>query len=239
MIDTILFDLDGTLLPMTQNDFITVYLEELKKVFARLELDTELAIKAIWAGTKAMVLNDGGKLNSERFWETFASMMELSGERLKDVEDACNRFYANEFESVKNVLRTADPEQPHRLVHLLISKGFDIILATNPLFPTCAVTTRLGWIGLFPQDFGLITDYSNSTYSKPSQGYYREILEKLRKEPGQCLMIGNNTREDMSAGALGMETFLVTDFLENEAGLDISAFRHGTLEELEAYLTAL
>jgi len=43
----------------------------------------------------------------------------------------------------------------------------------------------------------------------------------------------------MSASALGVETFLVTDYLENETNMDISAFRHGTLAELEVYLASL
>jgi hypothetical protein len=52
-------------------------------------------------------------------------------------------------------------------------------------------------------------------------------------------MVGNNTTEDMCIRALGVETFLVTDCLENEADMDITAFRHGTLGELEAYILAL
>jgi len=60
----------------------------------------------------------------------------------------------------------------------------------------------------------------------------------MEKEPCQCLMVGNNTNEDMDAGALGMDTFLVTDYLENETGMAVSAFRHGTLTELEAYLAS-
>lgn len=239
MIDTILFDLDGTLLQFTQDEFMAVYFAELKKVFVRLGLDAERTIKALWAGTNAMVLNDGKKLNSQRFWETFSNVMDLFGERLKAVDDACESFYSNEFDNVKHVVKNTDRDLPRRLVDILASKGFSIALATNPLFPTCAVTTRLGWIGLSPQDFCLVTDYANSSYCKPSHNYYRQILRKINKEPRQCLMIGNNTREDMSAGALGAETFLVTDYLENEANMDISAFRHGTLAELEAYITSL
>lgn len=239
MIDTILFDLDGTLLQFNQEEFITTYFAELKKVFIRLQLDAELAVKAVWAGTKAMMLNDGAKLNSERFWESFSTVMDLSEEKLKVVEDACDKFYSNEFNAVKCVLGNNDLALPRRLVHTLASNGFSIALATNPLFPTCAVTTRLGWIGLSPQEFCLITDYSNSSYCKPNPDYYRRILSEINKQPSQCLMIGNNTREDMSAGALGIKTFLVTDYLENEAKIDISDFRHGTLAELETYLLSL
>ena len=52
-------------------------------------------------------------------------------------------------------------------------------------------------------------------------------------------MVGNNPAEDMCAGELGTQTYLVIDFIENEAGLDIATFRQGTLEELEAYLLSL
>ena len=126
-----------------------------------------------------------------------------------------------------------------RLVKSLQSRGYCVVLATNPLFPACAVTTRLGWIGLAPHDFLLITHYSNSTYCKPNPGYYLEVFKKVGKTPNQCLMVGNNPLEDMSAGALGASTFLVTDCLENETGADITAFRQGTLAELEASLSSM
>ena len=239
MIDTILFDLDGTLLQYTQDEFIIAYFTELKKMLIRFGLDAELAQSAVWAGTKEMILNDGTRLNSERFWEKFSGIMDLSPERLKAVEEACDRFYSNEFNIVKSVLKDNDPDLPRRLINILVTKGFSIALATNPLFPTCAVTTRLSWRGLKPQDFSLITDYSNSKYCKPNPDYYREIFRMLNKEPNQCLMIGNNTNEDMIVSTLGAETFLVTDYLENESNMDISVFRHGTLKELEVYLESL
>lgn len=239
MRDTILFDLDGTLLQFSQDSFIELYFSKLRNVFARLGLDAELAIKAVWSGTKAMVLNDGSKLNSERFWEVFAGIMELSGERLKTVEDECDSFYSTEFDTVKSVLKNDSTELPKQLLRSLSSRCYTVALATNPLFPTCAVDTRLKWIGLAPSDFCWITDYSNSTYCKPNTGYYTELLKKIGKKPEQCIMVGNNTREDMIAGTLGIETFLVTDYLENEIKTDIAAFRHGTLAELEAYLTSV
>ena len=237
MIDTILLDLDGTLLKYTQAAFLSVYFAELPKVFTRMGMDTELTVKALWAGTKAMVLNDGGRLNAQRFWETFAHSLALSEEDIRLIEAACDSFYENEFNLVKTVMEPS--EIPKRLVHALIARGYHVVLATNPLFPACAVTTRLGWIGLEPRDFQLITHYANSTYCKPNPGYYREIFTKTGKAPEQCLMAGNNPAEDMVAGTLGCETFLVTDCLENEAGMDITAFRRGTLAELETYLISL
>ena len=237
LLDTIMFDLDGTLLQFQQQEFIDVYLTELGKVFARLGMDPERSIKGVWAGTKAMLLNDGSMLNIERFWQAFSEYMGLTGERLRNVEAACDRFYSNEFNVAKAVMKPS--EIPKRLVRKIASKGYDVVLATNPMFPQCAVESRLSWTGLEIQDFRLVTHYLNSTFCKPNLEYYREILTKIHKTPEQCLMVGNNPVEDMCAGWLGIETFLVTDYLENETGTDISAFRHGTLAELEVYLTSL
>jgi FMN phosphatase YigB (HAD superfamily) len=232
-----MFDLDGTLLQISQELFLGTYLPELGKVFARLNLDVEACVKAVWAGTKAMALNDGSMLNADRFWTTFADHIGLPGEKLRDVEAACNAFYMNEFAVVKSVMTPNDISG--RLVRALKAGGYTIVLATNPLFPACAVDTRLSWIGLAPDDFILITHYANSTYCKPNLGYYREIFGKINKEPRQCLMAGNNPSDDMSAGALGAETYLITDYLENESGMDIERFRRGTLAELESYLMSL
>ena len=236
-LDTILFDLDGTLLHFSQDAFIAEYFAKLSKVFTRLDMDANMSIKAVWAGTKAMVQNNGRRSNAECFWAVFAEQLGLTDEQRKAVEAACDDFYRNEFDSVRSVVARNDVSK--RLVRSLAARGYDVVLATNPLFPACAVTTRLRWAGLEPRDFLLITHYENSTYCKPNLGYYREIFAKINKAPEKCLMAGNNPVEDMAAGALGAETFLVTDCLENESGEDITAFRRGTLAELEKYLLSL
>jgi FMN phosphatase YigB (HAD superfamily) len=237
MIDTILLDLDGTLLKFSQDAFINAYLAELKKVFAKLGMDTESSLKAVMTGTKAMLVNDGSMLNSQRFWEKFAGCLEFTEERCKAIEAACDNFYLNEFNAVKSVMEPNDISK--RLVRMLATKGYSVVLATNPLFPACAVTTRLDWIGLTPQDFQFITHYENSTYCKPRPEYYQEIFAGISKEPAQCFMAGNSPTEDMCVGSLGAETFLVTDCMENAASVDIDAYRHGTLAELETYLMSL
>ncbi|MCL2150082.1 MAG: HAD family hydrolase [Dehalococcoidia bacterium] len=237
MIDTILLDLDGTLLNVHKEAFLGTYLSELKKVFARLGMDAELSIKAVLAGTQAMIANDGSAFNSQRFWEAFAEFLGINDEQRKDIEAACDSFYANEFDVVKSVVEPSDI--PKRLVRALRPKGYTVVLATNPLFPACAVATRLSWAGLEAQDFSYATHYANSTFCKPNLGYYREIFAKIGKEPAQCLMAGNSLAEDMCAGALGASTFLVTDCIENKIKADIAAHQNGTLAELEEYLMEL
>ena len=237
MIDTILFDLDGTLLRFSQKEFIRLYISEISKVFVRMGMDAEKSVKALWAGTKSMVENDGSVPNKERFWSTFANTLGLAGEQAKAVEAACDSFYSNEFNVVKAVVDQS--EIPSRLIQKLVCKGYTLVLATNPMFPACGVESRLAWGGLDPRDFILITHYANSSYCKPNQGYYNEIFTKIDKKPEQCIMIGNNPAEDMAADRLGAEVFLVTDYMENEAGADISAYRQGTLAQLEEKLISL
>jgi len=237
MIDTILFDLDGTLVRFYQDDFIEAYFAELSKVFVKLGLDAQKAVKGVWVGTKAMVLNDGEELNTRRFWGAFSEFMGIEGETLKAVEAACDSFYSNEFNVAKAVVKHSDI--PRRLVYAMKEKGYNVVLATNPLFPPCAVDSRLGWIELTRDDFKLITHYENSSYCKPNPKYYHEVLSKIGKVPEQCLMVGNNPAEDMCASKLGIDVFLVTDFMENESDIDITQFRRGTIEDLESYLMAL
>jgi len=232
-----MFDLDGTLVRFYQDDFINTYFKELSKVFTGLGLDAEAAVKGVWAGTKAMMLNDGAVLNTQRFWDAFSEYMNISGEKIKTVEAACNDFYSNQFNVTRSVVKQSDV--PKRIVCKMAQRGYDLVLATNPLFPPCAVDSRLGWIGLDRNDFIYITNYENSSFCKPNLEYYRQLLAKIDKTPGQCLMVGNNPAEDMCADKLGMQVFLVTDFIENETGLDITPFRHGTIEDLEDFLLSL
>ena len=234
MIDTILFDLDGTLIRMSQDAFLEAYLKRLSKVFIGLGLNPEEAIKALWAGTKAMVQNDGSVLNSKRFWDAFSAYLKLDDSKCQACETACDDFYSGAFNEVKAIIEPTDVSK--RVVHAMNEKGYNVVLATNPVFPFCAVESRLKWIGLDAYDFKHISYYTNSSFCKPNLNYYREIFTKIGKTPVQCLMIGNSPAEDMCVGGLGAETFLVTGYLESAGDFDISAYKHGSPEELEDYL---
>lgn len=236
MINTILFDLDGTLLQLKQDTFIKVYLAELAKVFSGMGLDADASIKAVWAGTRAMVENDGSQINALRFWEVFSGLLGLDQVQQDEVEAACDYFYTHQFEAVRAIATPTDV--PRRLIKALQVKGYTLVLATSPLFPACAMNTRLAWIGLAQDDFLLVTHYKNCRYCKPNLNYYAEVLAQIERGPEQCLMVGNNTNEDMCIEAMGVKAFLVTDCLENQRNLDIASFKNGTLKELEAYLMA-
>ena len=233
MLDTILFDLDGTLLPMDQNDFIKAYVTQLCRRYVPCGYDKDAIIKALWTGTAAMVKNDGTCTNEDRFWAAFDALLGDTA----PIHDSIPSFYTTEFDAVKEI--AAPSPLAREIVDTLRGKGYDLILATNPLFPAEGVHTRLSWIGLAPEDFSLVTTYDNSTFCKPFPGYYQEILKKTGKTPAQCRMVGNNPLDDMSAAKLGLDVYLVTDYIENEKDLPIDAFPQGSLESVLAWSEAL
>lgn len=203
----ILFDLDGTLLPMDQDAFTKAYFKELAKVLAPLGMSPEVLIPAVWDGTKAMVMNDGQRRNMEVFWERFR---QTTGQEPERFRPACDRFYSEEF----NLARHAAGENSlaKEAVGLARAKADKVILATNPLFPMNGQITRMGWVELTPEDFDLVTSYESDSFCKPNPQYYRSICERMGLDPAACLMIGNDEREDMLAAAsLGMSAYLVTD----------------------------
>ena len=60
----------------------------------------------------------------------------------------------------------------------LSKEGYNLILATNPIFPRIATLNRIKWAGLDPDDFIYISTYENSHYSKPNIKYYEEIMKQ-------------------------------------------------------------
>ena len=69
--------------------------------------------------------------------------------------------------------------------------------------------------------------------------YYEEILRTIGAEPHECVMVGNDAKEDTAVEALGIPVFLLTDCLINSDGRDISKYPNGGFDELIAYIHSL
>lgn len=230
-IKAILFDLDGTLLPMDQDLFVAAYGKELGKFFAA-EYDPHTLVKNVMRGVGVMVANQGEKSNYDAFWEFFSDIYgkEILG-RIPDF----TRFYETAFNNAKAVCGFS--EYSAKIVQALKSKGYRLILATNPLFPPVATENRIRWAGLRPEDFEYITHYENSCHCKPNLDYYRDILQHCGLKPEECMMVGNDVGEDMCTLALGMQTYLITDCIINRTEHTLEEFRHGSLEDFYRHIT--
>lgn len=230
----ILFDLDGTLLPMDQDIFVKTYFGYLAAKMEPYGYDAKPLVDGIWRGTAAMVKNDGSRTNEEAFWHCFS---QIFGDRVYDDQLLFEEFYRVEFQQARKICGF-NPKSAET-VNRLNSAGFRVALATNPIFPDVATQSRIRWAGLEPEDFALYTTYENSRYCKPNLDYYREVMGKLGCVPEDCVMVGNDVAEDMVAEKLGMRVFLLTDCLINKEGKDISVYSRGNLDDLMEYIFTL
>ncbi len=226
----ILFDLDGTLLPMDNDVFTKGYFKLLTKAASVHGYTYETLIPAMWKGVSAMVKNDRSKLNRDAFWGVFA---EIFGDEVYSHIPTFDAFYSADFHKTKEF--TGPNPLAQTAVKLAHEKADKVVLATNPLFPEEAIKARLSFIGLDLADFDLVTTYDNFGSCKPNPLYYMEIAEKLGIDREKCLMIGNNAEEDIEAAhAAGLSTYLVTDCLIAKG--DIPSTPSGSFADLVDYL---
>ncbi len=228
---TILFDLDGTLLPMDQDVFVRDYFGHLAKKVAPFGYDPKDLPANLWKGVAAMVMNDGRCSNEEVFWYVFKK---IYGKKVEEDKPVFDDFYANEFQETAKVC--GRNPKAGACVKACKAMGHRVVLATNPIFPAIATESRIRWAGLEPSDFEYYTTYENSRFSKPNLKYYEELLQKIGVEAGECLMVGNDVSEDMVAEKLGMKVFLLTDSMINKEGADIERYPHGDFDDLLTYI---
>lgn len=233
-IKAVLFDLDGTLLPMDQDIFVKSYFKGLTTKMAPFGFEPEKLIKVIWGGTEAMVKNNGEKTNEKAFWDFFAGVY---GEEVRKYESTFEEFYRIEFSKVKNVCGFSS--ESAEIVKSLKEKGLKLALATNPIFPKIATESRIGWAGLDKNDFEVITTYENCVYSKPNTKYFLSIAEQLGLKPEECMMVGNDVGDDMTARDIGMQVFLLTENLINKTGNSVDCFPNGDYAKLKSFLETI
>ncbi len=234
MIKNVLFDLDGTLLPMDMEEFTSGYFKLLVAKVAELGIDGfdgRVFIGHIWAGIKRMVLNDGTRPNMDAFWEY---MRGVYGDDTGRLRTQCESFYANEFDGGRQFC--GYNEKVPKLIGDIKGAGYRVVLATNPIFPDVATVKRTTWAGLSVDDFEGYTTYENSTYCKPDPRYFSQVAERFGLDPEECLMVGNDAEEDLAAAKTGMQGFLITDCLINKKQTDISGIPHGSFDNLRCFL---
>lgn len=235
MMNTVLFDLDGTLLPMDQDEFIQFYMESLARWFAPLGYEPAGFCRALMEATRAAMKNQGEDTNEDVFWNAFA---ERTDPKIRDKEPVFLDFYEKEYPGLRRVVRESG--RSRAAVDLLKKKGYQVALATNPVFPRAATWQRIQWAGLSPEDFSCVTTFENSRRCKPDPGYFQELLDQLGRRPEDCLMVGNDVDDDMvSTDALGISNYLITDFLINRKNRDLAGWRHGSFDDFLAFAAGL
>lgn len=225
MINTFLFDLDGTLLPLDIDAFMTIYFDEMHAVLKDI-IEKDKLIEYIWNATGAMIKSTENKTNEDVFMETFTKM--IPQKQIRQFIDAFDTFYDDGFLKTKG--STSQSTYMIQSIQILKEKGYQLVVATNPLFPKKAILHRIQWAGLTPEDFSYITHYEKNHFCKPQIQYYEEVLLNIHKTPEECLMVGNDVQEDLIASQLGIKTFLIVDYLIHRKDTEIRSDFQGDYE---------
>jgi FMN phosphatase YigB (HAD superfamily) len=235
MFEAVLFDLDDTLLGNPMDSFLPAYFRALTRYLDHL-VPPERLIADLMRATKAMNANHSRELTNE---EAFASVFyPLLGQDRSIVESAFERFYRQEFPKLRGMTRRR-PEA-RSLVASALEQGMQVAVATNPMFPRIAVEERLAWAGVPVEelDYTLVTTYENMHATKSHLAYYGEILERLGRRPGECLMVGDSWEMDIApASSVGIRVYWVTEETDPPSA-NPSLAGHGTLAELWAQVQA-
>ena len=230
----ILFDLDGTLLPMNTGEFIKEYFSLLGKRMIEFGYDPIQFKTGMWSGVEAAIRNDGTMFNEERFWFVLNGYM---GRDCREDSAVFEDFYRSEYHQAKAVC--GFNPLAAEAVKLARKKAEKVILATSPLYPLIAIEGRLSWAGLKPEEFDLVTTYDTERFCKPNPAYYADIIERFGYKPEECVMIGNDEYEDIwGAAKAGIEGYLVTDDLIPSEKYSHTGLR-GTFAEMLEWLRQL
>ncbi|WAH36568.1 HAD family hydrolase [Alicyclobacillus dauci] len=234
MINTLLFDLDGTLLPFDVHPFMQGYFERL--VPTLVDHYEPTAVTAwILDATQKVVENESPQLtNMEKFRRA------LFGGNVDDesrVWPIFEQFYRTTFEELRHL--THPTKIAREICRTATAKGYRVVLATNPIFPDIATNARMRWAEIDDVAFELVTTMENSHFCKPNPKYYLEVAEKVGAAPSECMMFGNDVQEDGAAGYVGMHTFLVTDYVIDRNLGTFDFDQQGTLSEVLDYVKSL
>lgn len=227
MLTTILFDLDGTLLPVDTDTFVHHYIGSLAEFMAP-HIPPRLLAQQLLASTAVMIGNSDRLVTNARAFadDFFPKVGREEGELTPHFEE----FYRVRFPELQRVCGTL-PGIGREVVQTAVERGFSIALVTNPLFPRAAIEERMRWARLSDLPWRLVTSYEEMHACKPRAEYYQEVLDRLGAAPQECLMVGNDADEDGAAALVGIPVFIVTDYLVNRSGRSLPAESSGTLRE--------
>ena len=214
MLKNILFDLDGTLINTLQDNFNEKYFSSICQKFYDAGYDGKTLSKAVLMGLEVMISNDGKESNEDAFWEFFQM---YSGINKHDIIGLFDDFYDNEYDEMIDCVKAI--EVTGKAINKLKEKGYNLILATNPLFPKKAIEKRAAWGNIDCENFTYITSCENSNYAKPNINYYKQIIENNNLNTEETMMFGNDLIEDLVVEELNIPCYIITNNMINTTNL--------------------
>jgi FMN phosphatase YigB (HAD superfamily) len=205
---TLLVDLDDTLLGNQMESFIPAYLGALGQYLSD-RVAPEKMVATMLAATGQMAANkDPRKTLKQVFDPNFYPPLGLDEVEMRA---PLKEFYAHHFPTIQGVtqFRPAAPE----FIQAAVRRGYQVGIATNPLFPLTAINQRLTWAGLPPEanGFCLVPSYETFHFAKPNPAYFAEFLGRIGWPDGPILMVGNDGDHDIRGSrGMGLPVFWVS-----------------------------
>jgi FMN phosphatase YigB (HAD superfamily) len=202
---TLLLDLDDTLLQNDIDSFLPHYLSAFSKEAAAY-VDPDRFVEMLLAGTQAMVKNRRPDCTLREVFD--ATFYPAIGVNPGEFQSLADDFYSRVFPTLRSLTRSR-PEAVE-LVETAKQRGYQVVVATNPLFPLTAILQRLAWaeLPIDKYEFDLITSYETFHFVKPEPSYYAEIMAHLGWPSGAVLSVGDDLGRDITASRrLGLPTF--------------------------------
>ncbi len=202
---TLLLDLDDTLLNTNLPAFMPAYFQSLADHVCG-HVPSEKFLRALIGGVNQMNENEDPRKTLRHVFDSYfyPELGISSGELVDVLED----FYDNVFPSLRSY--TTPVSGAPEFVEWALASGFQVAIATDPLFPRKATYHRLRWADFQPDQFGLISTFENFHFTKAHPAYYAEALGTMGWDDGPVVMAGNDPHRDiLPARKLGLKTFHV------------------------------
>ncbi|MBC7194247.1 MAG: HAD family hydrolase [Caldisericia bacterium] len=187
----ILFDLDKTLLDINFDEFLKSYFSLLIPKLIKIIKDKD-PLKILQISVDYMINEKNGEINVDKFYKKF---VELSGVPIDILKETFLNFYKEDFPKLSCFGKPA--KNGRETVLKLMNMGYKVVIATNSIFPEIAIYERMKWANIYDLEFSYVTTMENMHYAKPHVEYYIEILEKLKFEPKDTIMIGDDIVMDI------------------------------------------
>lgn len=230
---SLLFDLDDTLLDTNLDAFLPAYFKKLAAHMAG-SVPPQQFIDALLRATQIMYTSNRTDFTLEQvFGENFYPALGLPADELAGEID---RFYDEVFPTLATL--TKPRPEAIKMVEWAFAQGWDVAIATDPLFPRKAILHRLRWAGLAPEKypFKLVSDFQTFHFAKASVAYYPEFLAHMRWADTPLLMVGDSLERDvLAAQQAGVPVF----WLKTEAQAAESGVPQGTFSDLKKYLETI
>lgn len=229
---TLLFDLDDTLIDTNLDAFVPAYFRALGNHLAKVTKPDVMA--------RALVTGMSSMNHNEDFTRTLMEVFDADfypsvGIPKQDLVDTLDDFYDNHFSSLET--HTKQRSEAASLIQWVLSQGYRVAIATDPLFPRKATHHRIRWAGIDPGSVELISTFENFHFTKTHPAYYAEVLGMLGWPEGPVLMVGNDVERDLRpANKLGLATYFIDGDSASSPGFEAG---RGTLADLRLWLESV